>query len=140
MLVHGTAIAVEGRAILLTGPSLSGKSDLALRAIASGAALIADDLVELLLVQGVLNATRLAAASPLLAIRGIGIFEPDCVADRAPLALCVQLDQHNDSMALPPRLDKAGPWHDLFVPQIMLNPFEASALAKLHLALTRFGF
>ena len=41
--VHGTAIALEDRGVLLTGPSGSGKSDLALRLIDSGATLISDD-------------------------------------------------------------------------------------------------
>jgi HPr kinase/phosphorylase len=41
--VHGTAIAVSGRGVLLRGPSGVGKSDLALRLIEQGAALVADD-------------------------------------------------------------------------------------------------
>jgi HPr kinase/phosphorylase len=140
MLVHGTAIAVDGRAVLLMGPSRSGKSDLALRAIDAGAALIADDLVAITLDAGHLTASRHDPASPRLALRGIGIVQPDCVADTALLSLCVQLDRHHDASSLTPQLGKAGPWHGLYVPQIMLNPFEASALIKLHFALTRFGF
>lgn len=40
---RGTAVAVGGRALLLTGPSGSGKSSLALDMIARGALLVADD-------------------------------------------------------------------------------------------------
>ncbi|HEX3418624.1 MAG TPA: serine/threonine protein kinase, partial [Stellaceae bacterium] len=47
MLVHATAIAIDGRAVLLRGPSGAGKSDLALRLIDGGARLVADDQVEL---------------------------------------------------------------------------------------------
>ena len=43
LLVHATAVAIDGEAILLRGPSGSGKSDLALRLIDGGAQLVADD-------------------------------------------------------------------------------------------------
>ena len=45
LLVHGTCVDLDGRGILLRGPSGSGKSDLALRLIDSGARLVADDQV-----------------------------------------------------------------------------------------------
>jgi len=45
ILVHATAIAIDGRAVLLRGPSGAGKSDLALRLIDAGARLVADDQV-----------------------------------------------------------------------------------------------
>ena len=43
-LVNGTAVAIDGQAVLLTGASGSGKSDLALRLIAEGAALTWTDV------------------------------------------------------------------------------------------------
>ena len=43
LLVHATAVAIGGRAVLLRGPSGSGKSDLALRLIDAGAELVSDD-------------------------------------------------------------------------------------------------
>ncbi len=43
LLVHATAIAIEGEAVLLRGPSGAGKSDLGLRLIDDGARLVADD-------------------------------------------------------------------------------------------------
>src|SRR6202035_866821 len=47
ILVHATAIAIDGRAVLLRGPSGAGKSDLALRLIDCGARLVGDDQAEL---------------------------------------------------------------------------------------------
>ena len=47
ILVHATAIAIGGRAVLLRGPSGSGKSDLALRLIDAGARLVSDDYSQL---------------------------------------------------------------------------------------------
>ena len=45
--VHGTCIAIDGDGVLLRGPSGSGKSDLALRLIDSGAMLVGDDQLQL---------------------------------------------------------------------------------------------
>ena len=41
--IHATCVAIDGQAVLLTGPSESGKSDLALRLIDRGATLVSDD-------------------------------------------------------------------------------------------------
>ena len=46
-MVHGSAIAIHGKGVLLLGPSGSGKSDLALRLIDRGAKLICDDVVHI---------------------------------------------------------------------------------------------
>src|SRR6185369_8888787 len=59
LAIHGTAIAIGNAALLLTGPSGSGKSDLALRMIDGGARLVADDRVEL-----VVEGDRLCCRAP----------------------------------------------------------------------------
>ena len=41
--VHASTVAIDGRAVLITGRSGSGKSDLALRLIDRGFALVSDD-------------------------------------------------------------------------------------------------
>src|SRR3546814_9666093 len=41
--LHASCVAIGGRAVLIEGPSGSGKSDLALRLIDRGAKLVADD-------------------------------------------------------------------------------------------------
>ena len=45
--IHASAVALDGRALLIVGPSGSGKSALALRMMAHGATLVSDDLVEI---------------------------------------------------------------------------------------------
>ena len=59
--------------ILLIGKSGSGKSDLALRLIAAGAQLVADDRTDLYVHQGTLYATSPARIAGLLEVRGVGI-------------------------------------------------------------------
>ena len=46
-LIHATGIYLDGKGVLLKGPSGSGKSDLALRLMALGAELIGDDYLEI---------------------------------------------------------------------------------------------
>jgi serine kinase of HPr protein (carbohydrate metabolism regulator) len=130
-LVHGTTVAVDGLAVLLRGPSGSGKSDLALRLIDEGAALVSDDLTEL-----VGNGRGLVARPPGAApadtrgrieARGLGIVAVDTVAE-APLALVADLADGASVERLPE--PSACDYLGVAVPRIALRPFEASAAAK----------
>lgn len=134
--LHGTAIALGGRGVLLLGPSGSGKSDLALRLIDEGARLVADDRVVLRAAAGRLIARAPDALRGLLEVRGIGIVTLPSLAS-VPLALAVDL--------VPPeqveRLPEAAEWGyaGISLPRLALAPFEASAPAKLRLAVGRVG-
>ena len=75
MLLHASAVEIGGHAVLLTGASGRGKSDLALRLIDRGAVLIADDQVQLTVDDARLLASPPAAIAGLVEIRGIGIVE-----------------------------------------------------------------
>ena len=131
-LVHGTAVAIEGRAVLLRGPPGSGKSDLALRLIDAGAQLVADDQTELARVGDRIVARPPATIVGLIEVRGIGILRLDPVME-APVALFADLVQPETVERLPmPRLERV---LGLDLPLLALGPFEASATAKLRLAL-----
>ena len=131
-LVHGTAVAIEGRAVLLRGPSGSGKSDLALRLIDAGARLVADDQTELARVGERILVRPPATIVGLIEVRGIGILRLDPLME-APLAMLADLVQPETVERLPmPRLE---PVLGLDLPLIALAPFEVSAQAKLRLAL-----
>jgi HPr kinase/phosphorylase len=135
LLVYATAIAIDGRAVLLRGPSGSGKSDLAVRLIDAGARLVADDQSELSRRGDVLIVRAPATIAGLLEVRGIGIVRVDAVAE-APVALIAELVKPEKIERLPtPRTETI---FELNVPIIELVAFEASAVAKLRLALRAF--
>jgi serine kinase of HPr protein (carbohydrate metabolism regulator) len=88
--VHASTVAVDGRAVLITGPSGSGKSDLALRLLDRGFTLVSDDQT---IVRR--DGDRLIASAPpniagKLEVRGIGIVEMNAAAN-VPVALLVEL-------------------------------------------------
>ncbi|MDF1734818.1 MAG: HPr kinase/phosphatase C-terminal domain-containing protein [Minwuia sp.] len=134
--VHGTAVALAGAGVLLRGASGAGKSDLALRLLGEGWQMIADDRV-LLSRQGAdLIATAPAVLTGMLEVRGVGVIRLDHVQhlDAAPLRLVVDLvpaRQEIERMPEPEFFNDAG----IELPLIRLYPFEASAAAKLTMAL-----
>ncbi len=131
MLVHATTVLLDGAGVLLRGAPGSGKSDLALRLIDGGAALVSDDQTEL-----VRDGDRLLARAPKaiagrMEVRGLGIVEVRH-APAAPVVLAVDLVRPEAVERLP-----AGRTVDLLglaIPLLSLAPFEASAPAKLRLA------
>jgi serine kinase of HPr protein (carbohydrate metabolism regulator) len=132
LLVHGTAVAIDGGAVLLRGPSGRGKSDLALRLIDAGAHLVADDQVLLQRAGTRVLARAPAVLAGLLEIRGVGIVAVDPLVG-APLALIVDLVLPDAVVRLPER--RVETVLGLVLPLIALTPFEASAAAKLRFAL-----
>ena len=135
ILVHATAIAIEGAVILLRGPPGAGKSDLALRLIDGGARLVADDQAELRRVEDQILVGAPAAIAGLIEIRGIGILRVDPI-EAAPLALLIDLVPSAEVERFPEARfeDILG----LSVPLIALAPFEASAAAKVRFACRAF--
>jgi HPr kinase/phosphorylase len=141
MRVHASCVAIEGRAVLLRGPSGSGKSDLALRLIDSGAALVADDQVLLEAQksesgQRILMASAPATLAGLLEIRGLGIVKHEVMAS-APIWLVIDLDPITpiERMPKPETCQLEG----VDLRRIALNPFEASTPAKVRVALREDG-
>jgi HPr kinase/phosphorylase len=132
LLVHATSVAVDGRAVLLRGPSGSGKSDLALRLIDAGARLVADDRSQLHRDGDAVLVRAPATIAGLIEARGIGILRLDSLAE-ARLSLIADLVAPETVERLPePRSETI---LGVSVPLIALAPFEASAPAKLRLVL-----
>lgn len=130
--VHGTAVALDGIGVLIRGPSGSGKSDLALRLIDAGALLIADDQTELWPTeQSIIMRSPLNIAGRL-EVRGVGIARVPSLAE-APLRLVLDLVPSEHVERLPERANCEMLGHP--VPRLAVAPFEASAVAKVRLAL-----
>jgi serine kinase of HPr protein (carbohydrate metabolism regulator) len=130
--VHGTAIALGSEGILLRGPSGAGKSDLALRLIDQGARLVADDQTELRRDGDDIMMSAPATIAGQIEVRGLGIVALPSVAS-APLRLVVDLMPPEEIERMP--LPRECRYLDCALPLIALAPFEASAPAKLRLAL-----
>ena len=143
--LHGTAVAVDGRAVLIRGPSGSGKSDLALRLIAAGArwpglrgepVLVADDQVELCLLDGMVIASPPAVLAGRIEVRGIGIlsvpYQPQArlslVADLIAREAITRLPEPATALIL-----------GVSLPRIDIDAFAASAPAKLLAALAEMA-
>ena len=134
VLVHASCVALEGRGVLLRGAPGAGKSDLALRLIESGARLVADDQVALTSAGEALLAAPPSRIAGLLEVRGIGIVSMEHVS-KCPLALVVDLVRPDAIERMPEAATVELCGHRLA--HVALAPFEASAPAKVRLALSR---
>jgi HPr kinase/phosphorylase len=144
VLVHATCVAFRARgrgwrAVLLRGPSGAGKSDLALRLIERGGRLVADDQIELVRRGKSVIATSPTRIAGLIEVRGVGIMKlaRDQLVARAPVVLLVDLAPPERIERLPEPAREA--LLGVALPVLMLAPFEASASAKLSLALMRIA-
>lgn len=133
--LHASTVAADGRSVLITGPSGSGKSDLSLRLLDRGFSLVSDDQT---IVKR--DGDRLIATAPpniagKLEIRGIGIVEMEHLGD-IPLALVVELT--TDLQRLPED-SRERLILGVKVPLISIDALTASAPSKVALALDRMG-
>lgn len=133
--LHASCVAKDGRAILISGRSGGGKSDLALRLIDRGAVLVSDDYTIVKRVAGRLLACAPQTILGKIEVRGVGLVEMETASD-VPVALAVDLDRTVDR--LPELHDPLGVC-GIKVPVIGLSGLEPSAPIKVELALRQFG-
>lgn len=100
LTLHASCVSVDGAGVLITGPSGSGKSALALSLMAFGAKLVADDQTTLTRNGDDLVATCPPAIAGMIEARGLGILNADAVRD-CTIGLVVDLAQ-TEGMRLPP--------------------------------------
>ena len=130
--VHASCVAIGGRAVLLFGVSGAGKSDLALRLVDEGAALVSDDYTELTSHDGALLARAPATIRGGIEVRGIGIMKMASV-EVAPVSLAVELGVPSERLPEP----RSRTILELEVPLVAVDPRTASAAAKVRLALAQ---
>lgn len=124
MRFHASCAARDAYGVLLLGSSGSGKSDLLLRLLDRGFALVADDQVE---VEGGV-ASAPAALAGLVEVRGLGILRlPHRASARLALAVRLVPGERLPAATAPDPL--------LGVPCVALDPWPASAPLRVSLAL-----
>jgi serine kinase of HPr protein (carbohydrate metabolism regulator) len=133
--IHASTVAIDGRAVLITGPSGSGKSDLALRLLDRGFTLVSDDRTIVRKDRDRLIASAPPTIAGKLEIRGIGIVEVERT-DEVPVALIVELT--SDIQRLPDD-SRERPILGIPLPLITIDAMTASAPSKVALALDRMG-
>ena len=137
MIRHAGLVAARlggfWKGVLIEGPSGSGKSDLALRALAAGFRLVADDRVELWVSAGRVFGRSPEALAGLMEARGVGILSltPRPLAEVALVARCAVRPER---LPEPQATEILG----LALPVVEIAASEASAPAKLSRALTLF--
>ena len=133
--LHASCVALDGRAVLITGISGSGKSDLSLRLIDRGFVLVSDDQTIVRKSGEKLIATAPATIAGKLEIRGVGIVEMETVKD-VQVALLVELTSDIQRM---PDDSRERPVLGVKLPLISVDATTASAASKVALALDRLG-
>ncbi|MDJ0976940.1 MAG: serine kinase [Erythrobacter sp.] len=138
-IVQGSAVSLEGRALLIEGAPGSGKSSLALALIESGAKLIGDDGVTLTR-EEIDAAARLVASAPpniagLIEARGVGLARLP-VAEPAPLALILALGEASERL---PERAESREILGCLVPVLAFEPGAIAPAMRARLALRIHG-
>lgn len=129
-LVHASCVSFEDKGVLILGDSGSGKSDLALRIIDAGGVLIADDYVEIRIVNGEVYGHVPDSIKGMLEIRGVGLVNLTSVAS-TKIDLVLELSNREDITRLPEKS-----FYELNGVEVLsfnFDAFSASAIAKLRM-------
>jgi len=136
LVAHAGLIAARSngpwRGVLIQGPADAGKSDLALRALAHGFRLVADDRVVLWTSQGRLYGRAPDALAGLIEVRGLDVVRMTALP-LCEVALVAEA-------GIPERIPEPA-FADILglrVPKVILRLGDSSAPAKLGRALSHF--
>lgn len=127
---HASSVAIEDAGILILGPSGSGKSDLALRLIDSGATLISDDRTICRKIKNDIFLYCQKSICGKIEVRGMGIFTVPFI-DFVKLKLVVMMTEKNV-----PRLPELSTHYQILgesLPKIDISKKDISAKAKIKL-------
>lgn len=133
--LHASCVAIGEHAVLIEGRSGAGKSDLALRLIDRGAALVSDDYTVLMRSARKLIATPPTTIAGKIEVRGLGILDMP-YRDRVAVSLLVELVDEVERMPPGPQTRRIA---GIDVPVVAMNGHDASGPIKVELALKRLA-
>ena len=143
MIAHAGLITVydqgEWRGALIEGASGVGKSDLALRCLALGCRLVADDRTELWTTDGKLYGACPPAIAGLMEARGLGVIAPPRTRRFSQVALIVAALPPGETIDRMPDPPQKREMLGVVLPLLRLHALEDSAPLKLLAALSRLG-
>jgi serine kinase of HPr protein (carbohydrate metabolism regulator) len=133
--IHANCVALGSYAILLRGPSGSGKSNLSLRLVRAGGRLVSDDRTDILARDGKLIASAPTQIARLCEVRGIGIVRG--LAHQAAGDVRVLFDLVADPAEVErmpePRFET---FYGISIPSWKIWPFDMAVDAKIEVALS----
>ncbi len=133
--IHATCVAIEDQAVLLVGPSGSGKSDLALRLLDRGAILVSDDYTIVTRKGQTATARAPETIKGKMEVRGVGIITLPSIQDVA-ISGIFDLTEPMDRL---PNLEARRAIAGISLPLAGIRPFEATAPLKIELALKEWA-
>ncbi len=133
--LHATSVALEDNGVAIFGESGSGKSDLALRLIDSGATLISDDITLFSKSQRGIDLFSVEKTRGLLEVRQIGIITVPYI-DGINLKLIVQLTDSNVERVPTKKNTK---FLGFKLPKIEINGKNSSSVAKIKIKLNEIN-
>ncbi|NQX95002.1 MAG: serine kinase [Erythrobacter sp.] len=141
LILQASAVALEGRAILIEGEPGVGKSSLSLALIERGAELIGDDGVNLARQDGFDEVFAMPPPNTkgLIEVRGVGLARMD-VAEPTPVGLILTLLGPDDPDG--DRLPEWAPKRDILgcrIPVLPFRPGEIAPAERARQALTLHG-
>ncbi|MGB3795064.1 MAG: serine kinase [Alteraurantiacibacter sp.] len=134
IIANVSCVALRGRAIIIAGPSGSGKSSLALALMDRGAELIGDDGVTLAQVGELVVATPPPNTHGLIEIRNVGLLEVPTAC--APLALVLKLTPDAERL---PLVQHTRPLLGRDFPEVALYPDSPFLVLRAEAALEMHG-
>ncbi len=129
--LHASAVVIDGHGVIISGASGSGKSDMALRLIDRGGALLGDDALYAAQREDVICITPAPQIAGKIEVYGLGILTyPFCA--QATARLWVELDRQTI------RMPDGSAYREIAgvnIPLLHIDPWYASAPVKVELAL-----
>lgn len=133
--LHATSVAIEDNGVAIFGDSGSGKSDLALRLIDSGATLISDDITVFSKLENYIHLFGVENTKGLLEVREIGIITVPYI-EGIRLKLIIKLT--NKEIERIPKTNQTK-LLGLKFPKLEINGKNSSSVAKVKVKLNEIN-